>query len=162
MTFVKTMSELYTAAKKKKKTFEALVARKGPSQMSELWALFDALPAVDTDLMLGDWTGGVFQTGHPGEAQLDQLAWVGKRFESADAVDPIISDDGQGGRKVNEVMGSASLRQVLYRGVVTATMCYDKHPIFDHFRLLDENTVLGVMDRKGEDMPLFFYLRRCL
>jgi hypothetical protein len=57
-------------------------------------------------------------------------------------------------------MGAASLRRVEYRGVVTATMAYDRHPVFDHFRQVDEDTVLGVMDRKGDAMPLFFYLRR--
>ena len=142
--------------------FESYVARSGPTQMNELWELFDALPAVEPAVMLGDWSGGVFQTGHAGEAQLHQLAWAGKRFNAANDVNPIISADDKGERYVNDVMGAASLRQVAYRGVVTATMCYDKHPIFDHFRLLDENAVLGVMDRKGEEMPLFFFLRRCL
>ena len=42
----------------------------------------------------------------------------------------------------------------------TATMVYDKHPIFDHFRKVDEDLVLGVMDRKGEAAPLAFMLRR--
>ena len=54
----------------------------------------------------------------------------------------------------------ASLRAVEHRGVVTATMVYDNHPVFDHFRRVDGATVLGLMDRKGEPAPLFFWLRR--
>ena len=29
-------------------------------------------------------------------------------------------------------------------------MVYDKHPVFDHFRRVDADTVLGLMDRKGD------------
>ena len=44
---------------------------------------------------------------------------------------------------------------------VTRDEVYDKHPIFDSFRRVDADTVMGAMDRKGEDAPLMFLLRRC-
>ena len=110
--------------------------------------------------MIGEWDGGVFVTGHAGEQQLGALRWVGKTFRSRNDVDPIVARAGDGGRVASPVMGSASLRRVEYRGVVTATMIYDQHPVFDHFRMVDARTVLGVMDRKGDSMPLYFYLRR--
>jgi len=140
--------------------FEALAASKDKTPLAVLEALFDALPPVEADFMLGEWNGGVFITGHPGEQQLDAMQWIGKTFRGRNDVDPIVSRAPDGGRIANPVMGAASLRRVEYRGVVTATMCYDKHPVFDHFRKVNERTVLGVMDRKGEDMPLYFYLRR--
>lgn len=121
---------------------------------------FDSLDALPADFMLGEWEGGVFNTGHPGEKQLGALNWRGKTFHSANDVNPIISHDDSGKRVVNPVLGTASLRSVVYRGVLTATMVYDNHPIFDHFRKIDDNTVLGVMDRKGDEMPLFFFLKR--
>jgi hypothetical protein len=62
-------------------------------------------------------------------------------------------------REVSPIMGKASLRMVEHRGVSTATMIYDKHPIFD-FRKLDDDRVMGIMDRKGDAFPLFFWLRR--
>jgi hypothetical protein len=43
----------------------------------------------------------------------------------------------------------ARLRLTAYRGVVTATMCYDALPINDVFRKVDNNTVLGAMDLRG-------------
>ncbi|CAJ1586868.1 DUF4334 domain-containing protein [[Mycobacterium] wendilense] len=52
------------------------------------------------------------------------------------------------------------LRMVEYRGVLSATMIYDALPINDHFRLIDDDTVLGVMDMRGLDRPLMFVLRR--
>ncbi|HSW15024.1 MAG TPA: DUF4334 domain-containing protein [Solimonas sp.] len=140
--------------------FEQLAASKEKTPLAVLEALFDALPAVEEAFMIGEWSGGVFNTGHPGEQQLPAMRWVGKTFRSRNDVDPIISAGPDGGRIANPIMGSASLRRVEYRGVVTATMCYDKHPVFDHFRKLGERSVLGVMDRKGEDFPLYFYLRR--
>ncbi len=141
--------------------FEALAARREKTALAELDALFDKLPDVAEDFMIGEWDGGVFDTGHPGEGQLEALRWIGKTFRDRNDVSPIVSRGPDGGRVVNPIMGAASLRRVEYRGVVTATMCYDQHPVFDHFRKLDERTVLGVMDRKGDRLPLYFYLRRC-
>jgi hypothetical protein len=55
---------------------------------------------------------------------------------------------------------TARLRMTEYRGVVTATMCYDALPIHDAFRKVDEDTVLGLMDMRGLDPPFAFVLRR--
>lgn len=52
------------------------------------------------------------------------------------------------------------LRRVSHRGRVTATLVYDRLPILDAFRRIDEDTVLGVMDCKGMERPFFFVLRR--
>ena len=54
----------------------------------------------------------------------------------------------------------ARLRLTAYRGVVTATMCYDALPINDVFRKVDNDRVLGAMDLRGLQMPLMFVLRR--
>ncbi len=143
-----------------KERFEALAARGDATALDELDALFDASPAVGEQFMLGEWRGGVFNTGHPGEQQLGTLNWKGKTFRSRDDVDPIVSLGPDGVRYANPVLGAARLRKVEHRGQVTATMVYDNQPIFDHFRQIDAQTVLGVMDRKGEPVPLYFYLRR--
>jgi hypothetical protein len=140
--------------------FRAFAESKERVQLDELFAFFDGLDPVATDSMLGDWEGGVFNTGHPGEKQLSKLAWAGKCFRGRNDVDPIVSKGADGKRQANPVLGQASLRAVEYRGVVTATMVYDQQPIFDHFRRITNDVVLGVMDRKGEEMPLFFWLSR--
>jgi hypothetical protein len=54
----------------------------------------------------------------------------------------------------------ARLRMIEYRGVVTGTMSYDALPINDHFRKIDDNTLLGVMDLRGATTPFVFLLRR--
>ena len=55
---------------------------------------------------------------------------------------------------------TARLRDIEYRGVVSAAMVYDHLPIIDHFRRVDDETLLGVMDMRGLSEPYFFVLRR--
>lgn len=54
----------------------------------------------------------------------------------------------------------ARLRMTSYRGKLSATMCYDQLPIHDVFRRIDKDTVFGVMDLKGMEIPFFFILHR--
>lgn len=54
----------------------------------------------------------------------------------------------------------ARLRMTEFRGVTSATMIYDRQPINDVFRKLDEDTVLGAMDMKGMERLFFFKLQR--
>lgn len=126
-----------------------------------LYAFYDALPTMAAGDMLGEWRGGILSRGHPVERQLAVMRWAGKRFAGPDEVYPIISLDGEGKRVVNDALGAATLREVAFRGVVTATMIYDSAPVFDHFRRVGNDLVVGAMDRKGDDGPmLFFYLER--
>ncbi|GAA4807564.1 DUF4334 domain-containing protein [Nocardioides caeni] len=50
----------------------------------------------------------------------------------------------------------ARLRNVEYRGVVTAGMSYDHLPIIDLFRRVDDRTLLGCMDLR--DAPPYFFV----
>jgi uncharacterized protein DUF4334/GXWXG protein len=54
----------------------------------------------------------------------------------------------------------ARVRMQRYRGVVSATMCYDALPVHDAFRAVDGDTLLGLMDMRGQDRPFAFVLRR--
>lgn len=129
---------------------------------ADLLAYFDSLDAIPEEFMLGEWHGEILPTGHVDESVLLGFDWIGKRFHSPDKVDPLVCIDDNGARVVNPVLGGACLREMVFRGKCTATMVYDKHPISDHFVKLDDNCVLGVMDRKGRDGYLFFLLTRIL
>jgi hypothetical protein len=54
------------------------------------------------------------------------------------------------------------LREIRYRGVLTTAMIYDHLEIIDVFRKIDDNTVMGVMDFKGDmhNKGYFFFLKR--
>ncbi len=53
----------------------------------------------------------------------------------------------------------ARLRTVDYRGTMSVALVYDRLPIIEVFRRVDDDTVLGVMDMRGTP-PYFFYLVR--
>lgn len=54
----------------------------------------------------------------------------------------------------------ARLREVRYRGVVSAAMVYDDLPIIDAFRADDDGSLVGAMDARGMAEPYLFRLRR--
>jgi hypothetical protein len=54
----------------------------------------------------------------------------------------------------------ARVRATEHRGVVSATMTYDAQAIDDHFRAVDDDTLLGLMGARDMPRPFFFVLRR--
>ena len=63
-------------------------------------------------------------------------------------------------RVAGTTRSTARLRMTEFRGVVTATMIYDRLPIQDVFRAAARDVLLGVMDLRGMAQPFFFVLRR--
>ena len=57
---------------------------------AEAFARFDGLPPVEIPFMLGAWTGEGVPTGHPLDGALEAFHWHGKRFDSAEAVYPLV------------------------------------------------------------------------
>jgi hypothetical protein len=55
---------------------------------------------------------------------------------------------------------AARLRAENFRGKHSAAMFYDRRPIVDHFRRIDEDRVLGLMEMLGMERPYFFLLTR--
>jgi hypothetical protein len=115
--------------------------------------------------MLGEWKGGEFQTGHKANGFMKRLNWFGKTFNSANDAKPLVCLDADGNKFSNtEAMnGEASLWLEEFRGEATATMVYDGKPVHDHFKVIDDNAVLGIMNGKGavvDGKYLYFYLER--
>ncbi|WP_462249649.1 DUF4334 domain-containing protein [Ekhidna sp.] len=152
--------------------------------------VFDQLPPVTLDFMLGQWKGYELNTGHPMEGLLDASGWYGKLFVNTEQVHPLLMYSLNKKRvfpinpsyiplgiplpksKIAKVIialfkpilktkkAKARMRMIKYRGKVTGTMAYDSKGIFDHFAKIDENSMLGVMDLKGASQPYFFVLTR--
>ena len=151
------------------KTFAVLTARADPIADAELDALWETLQPASIDDMIGEWKGGEFATGHRANGFMKRLNWFGKTFHSASDAKPLVclDADGQKFSNVEAMKGEASLWLEDFRGEVTATMVYDGAPIHDHFKKVDENTVMGIMngkgaidDSSGEPRHLYFYLER--
>jgi hypothetical protein len=136
-----------------RKRFDELRHREGhidPRALDEVWA---ALETVRVEEILGEWRGSYFDTGHSGSATLEQIRWYGKRLNSPLDVQPVVCTDDDGNLYSNAAVaggGEASLWMIEFRGEVTATMVYDALPIFDHFKRVDETTLFGIMNGKGD------------
>lgn len=150
-------------------------------------ARFDSLPPVMPQEMFGEWRGLGLPTGHPLDGLLERLGWRGKRFASVDRVDPLVFEPGialdPGLMPVGialrwpRLAGSAASRAAFrlfrpvllargpaarlatleFRGSPSAAMIYDRQPIVDHFRRIDERRILGLMEMRGA-APYFFLL----
>jgi hypothetical protein len=57
---------------------------------AEALEVFDSLPALLVESIIGTWRGGEVPTGHVFDGLLGPSGWYGKTFRSADDVDPLI------------------------------------------------------------------------
>ncbi|KAF7626808.1 hypothetical protein AFLA_014191 [Aspergillus flavus NRRL3357] len=112
----------------------ALINASEPVKPAVLNSIFDKLPPIEPNQLIGEWNGGFFDTGHQVASTLKEIRW-GK-------------------------WGFASLKEMVYRGVVSTTMIYDEWPVFDHFRYVNDKLIAGVMEGKTLGKDFFFYLKR--
>lgn len=130
--------------------WHALRTAPGPIDPRELDALWADLEVVEASAIHGLWRGFAFPTGHPVERMLTSSHWYGKHFVAQHDAKPLIcrSEDGNLYSDTLAGKGEASLWNVKFRGEVTATMVYDGMPVLDHFKRVDDNTLMGVMNGK--------------
>jgi hypothetical protein len=152
-----------------RKTFTELTTRVDVIPDAALDAFWTALEPASIDFMIGEWKGGEFHTGHRSNGFMKKLNWFGKTFVSASDAKPLVCLDADGNKFSNtEAMkGEASLWLEEFRGEVTASMVYDGAPVHDHFKKVDDNAVMGIMNGKGavdissgSPRHLYFYLER--
>jgi hypothetical protein len=118
------------------------------AELDDFWA---SLEPATIDGMMGEWKGGEFPTGHSRNGVLGKLGWFGKTFKSAWDVQPLVCIAADGNKFSNKELmkGEASLWLEDFRGEVTATMVYDGQPVHDHFKKIDDDAVMGIMNGKG-------------
>jgi Domain of unknown function (DUF4334)/GXWXG protein len=131
----------------------------------ELDGFWATLEPATIDFMIGEWAGGALDNGHPMVGGLVRASWFGKTFKSSSDVQPLVCLDEDGNKFSNVKLGKgeASLWMEEFRGEVTATMVYDGQPIHDHFKKIDDNAVMGIMNGKAgvhDGRYGYFYLER--
>lgn len=149
-------------------------------------ARFDSLPGVEIEELTGTWRGSELPTGHPLDGLLERLGWQGKRFESKERVHPLIFHPGialnpnrlpmsvalRWPRLAGSIPAragfalvrwalrargpSASLARIEFRDCISTAMIYDRQPIIDHFRRIDDSRLLGLMQVRS--VPPYFFL----
>ncbi|GAB2869489.1 hypothetical protein GCM10027026_19830 [Myroides odoratimimus subsp. xuanwuensis] len=79
-----------------------------------------------------------------------RIDWHGRWFDALDDVHPLVcrGEDGELFSNLPAGKGAASLGLLEFRGESTATMVYDGQPILDHFKRVDDRTLMGIMNGK--------------
>lgn len=141
----------------------ALRHQSGEIDSAELDEVWRKLPTVRVEQIIGRWRGVRLDTDHRLARWREKMEWYGKEFISRTDAKPVLCYDDNGDIYSDQEYGrgEATLWMVEFRGEVTATMVFDGVPIFDHFKMVDENTLLGVMNGKDTDLFLdrghYFY-----
>jgi len=146
----------------------------------KLYAFYDSLPKVLPEEMIGSWKGNSWKIGMPLDNAIKISQWHGKTFHSPTDVDAIICKFNflsivgfmgsilffpwkiKGKTKKYRIPGTkASLKQMTYRMQSSTSMTYNNLPITDHFRKIDSDTLMGIMDVKGiSALEFIFYIQK--
>ena len=79
--------------------------------MAELQGVYDSLKPVEPDFLIGQWTGGCIDTGHPTQKLIVEVKWAGKDFHTVNDVDPIMVYNDKGERVFFEERGHAQVSE---------------------------------------------------
>ena len=132
-----------------------IIESKKAYSTEELMPLFLDLPPITPEEIFGQWKGGKFDGGKP-----DPINWYGKRFISREYVEPLLVTGADGSVQVFDKLGSARLREIAFKNVVSTGLIYDKHPILDYFRKINDDLIIGFGESKGPTPDFFFFLQR--
>jgi hypothetical protein len=87
---------------------------------AQAFALFDTLAPVDPLELRGFWRGEGFHTGHPLDGLLESCHWLGKRFDGAEHVQPLVFDALLGALPVRPLGARLAIACVLRLPVLKA------------------------------------------
>jgi hypothetical protein len=155
---------------------QALVKSNVTTPTSILKELWSALPPITVAKAIGTYHGGLFT--HDGKP--DPINWWGKQILSETTVNPLLSTPPKNATSRFDAAGKeivfpyprysiAQARNVEHEGVVSATILYNRIPLFDYFRVVKEGdpvtgaglVLLGKSDLRGtEASPAYFHLTR--
>jgi hypothetical protein len=135
--------------------------------------LFSQLESVSVDSVIGLWRVVAFGqkprarvAAQPDAGPLPQREGLGlrrlygKRFVTRDDAEPVVCRADDGSLVASIDFGVARLRELSFRGTCSAGMVYDQQPWIDYFRTLDDNTLVAVIDMKGQPIDTGFFMLR--
>ena len=129
-------------------------SKRGAIDSARLMVLYQQLEPVSIDFMLSTWHGSLFN-GQSGDG------WWGKNMISADHVQPLLFQRPDGSVYSNEVWGMAHLKLGKYDDLSeTAMLVYNDKPLYDYFRRVTDETVIGLTPAVVAKQDFFFQLTR--
>ena len=137
--------------------FDQLVNKAGDLSFDELDQFFESLDPVDIEDTLGFWKGGYLKGWEIFFRNYFIFHWFGKNFISADKIRAQVWSIL--GFKISFGIGNSRLRRVEFRDKVSTALIYNYLPIIDHFRKVDDDILMGIMEIKGRSF-VYFYIQR--
>lgn len=129
-------------------------SKHGAIDSARLMKLYRQLEPVSIDFMLSTWHGSLFN-GQSGDG------WWGKNMISAELVQPLLFQRPDGSVYSNEVWGLAHLELGTYDDLSeTAMLVYNDKPLYDYFRRVTDETVIGLTPAAVAKVDFFFQLTR--
>ena len=129
-------------------------SRRGAIDSARLMPLYRQLEPISIEFLLGTWHGSLFN-GQSGDG------WWGKNMISAQHVQPLLFQRPDGSVYSNEVWGLAHLELGAFDGLSeTAMLVYNDKPLFDYFRRVTDETVIGLTPASVAKVDFFFQLTR--
>jgi len=129
-------------------------SKQGAIDSAVLMPLYKQLEPVSLEFMLGTWHGSLFN-GQSGDG------WWGKNMISAEHVQPLLFQRPDGSVYSNEVWGLAHLKLGVFDGLSeTAMLVYNDKPLYDYFRRVTDETVIGLTPAAAAGTDFFFQLTR--
>jgi hypothetical protein len=123
-------------------------------ESERLMVLYRQLEPISLDFLLGTWHGSLFN-GQDGDG------WWGKNMISPELVQPLLFKREDGSVYSNEVWGLAHLELGTYDTLSeTATLVYNDRPLYDYFRKVTEETIIGLTPAAAAGTDFFFQLTR--
>jgi len=142
-------------------TLDNILSQCDNLSFDDLDTIFDKLKPVPINELNGEWKGGKIKTTKKYWDIIFKdfviFKWHGKRFFSQNNVKALVWKIF--GKKFNIPFFSARLREIKYRDQISTSMIYNYMPIIDHFKKIDSNTLMGIMERKGKKL-VYFFLKR--
>jgi|GEM_PF-1699056 len=137
---------------------------------SRLLDLFDQLDPISCDEIYSRWATGSFNTDHWATKAVRKMKWYGQWFRSKMEASPLICFDEEGNLFPLQVIGGeGTLWMAEFRGKISATMMCDLQPVFNYFRKVNDDTLMGIMHEKKllpetntepDDRYFYFHSRR--
>jgi hypothetical protein len=119
-----------------------------------LMKLYRELEPISIDFIIGTWHGSLFN-GQSGDG------WWGKNMISAELVQPLLFQREDGSVYSNEVWGLAHLELATFDTLSETVMLkYNDKPLYDYFRKLNEETIIGLTPAAAAGTDFFFQLTR--
>jgi hypothetical protein len=152
---------------------------------AQITTLFAELPPVSMETLSGIWRAVAIPGVSPFYQVQIEKGWYGMRFTDPETVDSMLISTSDGAdifaADVLKIVAAAPgadthlsqirtqietdqpmgrLRMISYRGAISAALIYDRQPVIDYFRTIDDTAVLCAAEARGISETGYCVLQR--